>query len=85
VDASGINPGPGIPGSGIVYEDTDAPTAVQQTLRTTASEDAAIYRYLRSQVGNTGPYNALTNSCRTFSNEQFDIILRLLDEGYFAK
>jgi len=84
-NASGVNPGRGVQGSGIVYEDPDPATEVSRTLHTTAGEDARIAEYLHNQVNNTGPYNAGTNSCRTFSNNQFDNILRLFDEGYFDR
>lgn len=82
--ASG-QPSKGGEGSGIVYEDTDSPTQVAKTLKTTAEEDANIAEYLKSLVNNTGPYNVFFNSCRTFSNNQFDWIMWRQDENYWMR
>lgn len=78
-DASGVNQGPGVPGSGIVYADPDPATVVTRYVETTPEQDAQFEQYLRNLVNNTGPYNAATNSCRTFSNRQFNLIENMLD------
>jgi hypothetical protein len=61
-------------GSGLVYEDPDPATSVVETLPTTPAQDRIIEQLLRQQVGKRGPYNVATNSCRTFSQKQFNEI-----------
>ena len=78
--ASGVNPVANGTGSGVVYPDPDPATAVADVLHTNPSDDLLIAQILRGQVGNRGPYNVGTNSCRTFSRNQFDN-MRILVEG----
>ncbi|WP_338525219.1 RHS repeat-associated core domain-containing protein [Pseudomonas batumici] len=79
-EAANVAPAPGQAGSGIVYPDSDPTTQIQKTLHTTPEEDAVIVQYLKNQLGNTGPYNVVTNSCRTYSNAQFDAITQLVNK-----
>jgi RHS repeat-associated protein len=74
-------PTPGGTGSGEVYEDEDPITSLVEGgfyLKTTPEEDAMAIKYLQSQLGNKGPYNVLTNSCRTYSEQQFANLLLLI-------
>jgi RHS repeat-associated protein len=80
-EAYNVNPTSGGEGSGVVYEDTDSPTAVANELRTSPAEDAMAQKYLSSLVGERGPYNVLTNSCRTFSDNQFDRLKSTIISG----
>jgi RHS repeat-associated protein len=61
-------------GNGVVYEDPFPPASVADVLHTTPAQDRIIEQLLRQQVGNRGPYNVLTNNCRTYSQTQFDHI-----------
>lgn len=72
--ASGVVPQANGTGSGLVYEDPGAPTSVVDVLHTTPAEDRFIEQLLRNQVGNRGPYNVATNSCKIVSHRQFDQI-----------
>ncbi len=72
--ASGRDPVDNGGGSGVVYEDPIPPTSVADVFHTTPAQDRIIEQLLRQQVGRRAPYNALTNSCRTFSQTQFDRI-----------
>jgi len=74
LESLGVTPQPGLKGGGFVTFDNDQVTEITRTFKTTPVEDALIYRYLRGQLGNTGPYNVITNNCRDYSNNQFDII-----------
>ena len=67
-------PAKGGNGSGIVYQCHRPPTATVATLHTTPCEDRKILAYLRSLLGETGPYNVLSNNCRDFSWHQFEIV-----------
>ena len=72
---SECRPSRGGPGSGIVYEDMHDPsTGVVDRIRTKRSEDRVIENFFRNQVGNTGPYHFLGNSCRDFSEDIFDLV-----------
>jgi len=86
-DASSAGePALGEEGQGMVYADLKDPTIkVQDTLKTTSSQDANIKKWLESQVGNTGPYHPLFNSCRDYSSSTFDDIKEKLKNGYFGK
>jgi hypothetical protein len=81
--SSAVEPTANGVGSGEVYEDEDPITAVDYPfyLHTTPAEDAAAIAYLKFQLGNTGPYNVITNSCRNYSKTQywqiFNMILRM--------
>ena len=77
--ASFDDPGPGNPGEGAVYADTTSvATGDFERLKTTPIEDALIKAYLQKQLGNTGKYNALGNSCRNYSQNQFDKISQMI-------
>lgn len=81
-EAYGDIPGPGKPGSGIVYPDfADPTTKVQETFKTTPEEDAMAIQYFIQQLGNTGKYNAASNSCRDYSKEQFDAVKNLIEQN----
>ena len=79
-ESYGVEPARGLPGSGEVYEDEDPITETQRTFVTTPQEDAFIRKYLKQQLGNTGPYNVASNSCRNYSNNQFDKIVNLIQK-----
>jgi hypothetical protein len=83
--ASGVAPTPTGVGSGIVYEDPDPATSVVSVLHTTPAEDLWIEQLLRQQVGRRGPYNVATNSCRTFSNNQFNQIQNDLEGSWWER
>jgi hypothetical protein len=76
VESYGVNPAPGRPGSGEVYSDSDPITNIHREFVTTPAEDALILQYLRKQLGNTGPYNVASDSCRNYSNNQYDNIVK---------
>jgi hypothetical protein len=83
--SSGV-PRPGGSGNREVYIDMlDPTTKTANVFRTTATEDQLMVNYMQSRVGQTAPYNALTNSCRDFTAAQFDYmkaeILRARSEG----
>jgi RHS repeat-associated protein len=80
-EAYKITPQRGLPGSGEVYSDSDSITKTQQYFKTTPEEDARIEAYLKSQLGNTGPYNVVSNSCRDYSNHQYDVIVRAIQNS----
>jgi ribosomal protein RSM22 (predicted rRNA methylase) len=66
---------PGKGGSGKVYIDMNDPTTeTVRVFKTTSIEDQFIVEYMKSRIGDTAPYNALTNSCRDFSAAEFDKI-----------
>lgn len=70
---SSAAPGPGKPGNGVVYQDmTDPTTKTVAVFKTTSAEDKMLANYMRSRINDTAPYNALTNSCRTFSGTEFE-------------
>ncbi|AGK48115.1 RHS repeat-associated core domain protein [Burkholderia thailandensis MSMB121] len=74
-------PTPGGEGSGEVYEDEDPITSLVEGgfyLQTTPEEDAAAITYLKLQLGNTGPYNIIGDSCRTYSERQYANLLLLI-------
>jgi RHS repeat-associated protein len=83
--ASGVDPQNNGDGSGIVYEDPDSPTATVEALHTTAAQDRWIEQFLRQQVGRRGPYNVATNSCRTFSNNQFNSIRDKVEGNWWQR
>jgi len=72
-------------GTGIVYEDPFPPASVVDTLHTTPAQDRIIEQLLRQQVGNRGPYNLLTNNCRTYSQDQFNRIRDRFEGGNWWK
>jgi hypothetical protein len=79
-------PAAGLDGKGLVYPDiTDPTTEVQETLKTTPAQDKKIQEWLREQLGNTGPYDPVGNSCRNYSKRTFDIIKKNLADGNFGK
>jgi hypothetical protein len=84
-EASGVDPLNNADGSGIVYEDPDPPTATVEVLYTTAAQDRWIGQFLRQQVGQRGPYNVATNSCRTFSNNQFNAIRDRMNGNWWQR
>ena len=69
---------PGLPGSGVIYSDSDPITKIQRRFETTQQEDALIEAYLKFQRDWTGPYNVASNSCRDYSNRQYDIIVKAI-------
>ena len=72
---SGAAPSPWQAGNGMVYVDaTDPATKVVDRFITTTREDSLIVNYMTSRVNDTAPYNAFTNSCRTFSANEFNYI-----------
>jgi RHS repeat-associated protein len=75
------DPAAGATGTGIVYEDPFPPASVVDTLHTTPAQDRIIEQLLRQQVGNRGPYNLLTNNCRTYSQTQFNNIRDRFEGG----
>jgi RHS repeat-associated protein len=75
------DPTPNGTGNGIVYEDPFPPASISDTLHTTPAQDRIIEQMLRQQVGTRGPYNLLTNNCRTYSQTQFDNIRDRLEGG----
>lgn len=75
-EAYGISPNQGQKGSGEVYRDDDPITKIQRRIITTAEQDILIKQYLEKQIGNTGPYNVGSNSCRSYSNREFDNIVK---------
>ena len=81
-EAHGDIPGPGKPGSGIVYPDlVDPTTKIQEIFKTTPNEDALGIQYFIQQLGNTGKYNAGSNSCRNYSKDQFDAVKNLIEQN----
>ena len=79
--ASGQNPEPGKSGSGIVYQDnTDASTKEVERYKTTPTEDQLIKDSLSNELGNTGPYNPLTNNCRDYSKDAFNRMKNMIEE-----
>jgi hypothetical protein len=65
----------GKPGNGRVYIDmTDKATQTNEIFKTTTAEDALIIEYMKSLVDKTAPYNAVCNSCRDFSREEFKTV-----------
>lgn len=80
-EAYGVTPQRGLPGRGEVYSDSDPVTKIQQYFKTTPAEDARIEAYLKSQLGNTGPYNVGSNSCRDYSNHQYDGIVKAIQNS----
>ncbi|MDD5330559.1 MAG: hypothetical protein PHX38_11165 [Sulfuricella sp.] len=82
---SGV-PRPGGSGNGEVLVDMALPTTeTANVFLTTPREDQLMVNYMQSRIGDTAPYNALTNNCRDFSAAQFDYmkteILRARAEG----
>ena len=75
----GVNPAPGLAGSGEVYSDSDPITKIQRVFVTTSAEDAQILQYLKKQLGDTGPYNVATNNCRNYSSNQYDEIVKWIN------
>lgn len=73
-ESIGEQPGPGKLGGGTVYPDTDDTVRQIQRLKTSTREDAFITAYMNRRVGDTGPYNVLSNSCRDFSDFEFQKI-----------
>jgi RHS repeat-associated protein len=67
-------PGLNVLGSGIVYEDYGMVTKIQKIFVTTLEEDYYIQQYMKEQVGKTGPYSPFTNSCRNYSENEFNKI-----------
>lgn len=88
---SGAQPRPGArAGNGEVYIDMlDAATKTVNVLRTTPAEDKLMVNYMKSRIGDTAPYNACTNSCRTFTAAEYgkmqNEILRARTEGRSPK
>jgi RHS repeat-associated protein len=77
--AMGVQPSPQAEGSGIVYEDTlDAATKEVIRFETTGAEDKLIEEMLKSELDNTGPYNAFSNSCRNYSMREFYKIRKII-------
>lgn len=72
-------------GSGQVYEDPDPPIAVAEVLHTNPSDDQFIAQILRQQRGRSGPYNLLTNSCRTYSQNQFDDFRTMVEGPWYQR
>jgi hypothetical protein len=79
--SSSDDPAPSATGNGIVYEDPFPPRSVSDTLHTTPAQDRIIEQLLRQQVGNRGPYNLVTDNCRTYSQTQFDNIRNRFEGG----
>ncbi|MCL2645168.1 MAG: DUF637 domain-containing protein, partial [Betaproteobacteria bacterium] len=79
-------PAAGASGNGIVYVDIyDRTTTTLTTFRTTAAEDLLIVEYMKTRIGDTAPYNVVTNNCRIFSTVEYNKITneinRARDEG----
>jgi hypothetical protein len=75
--AAGVDPGVGTPGDGSVYPDSPAadPTRkIVKDFQTTPDEDALALAILKSDLGKTGPYNITSNSCRCYSQKEYDKI-----------
>ena len=68
---------------------TDPTTKTVEVLNTTPAEDQAMVEYMKTRIGDTAPYNACTNSCRTFTAAEFDKmqaeILRARADGHPPK
>jgi uncharacterized protein RhaS with RHS repeats len=78
---SAADPAPGIAGSGVVYPDiVDPATKVAKRFKTTQQEDAWAQQYLQNELGNRGPYNWLTKSCRTYAKQKFKELVRAIKE-----
>jgi RHS repeat-associated protein len=69
---------PGLPSSGVIYSDSDPITKIQRRFETTQQEDALIETYLKFQRDWTGSYNVASNSCRDYSNRQYDMIVNAI-------
>jgi hypothetical protein len=67
-------------GSGIVYQDDDPVIKYKKYFKTSSSEDKIILDYLKVQIGNTGPYNVLSNSCRDYSGNEFEKVTKMISE-----
>jgi RHS repeat-associated protein len=72
--ASGDEPGPNKPGTGIVYPDSGRATKEVSRFQLSPEEDAVVERYLKDQLNDTAQYHPITNSCRTYSGREFDRI-----------
>jgi len=84
--ASGDNPAPGKSGSGIVYPDNrDPATKEVERFKTTPAEDKAIKDALSKELGNTGNYNPLSNSCRDYSKDAFNRMKNMTEHARKAK
>ena len=71
-EAWGARPAEKGEGAGIVYPDNiDPATKEAIRLKTTPEQDAEILTYLQNQLGNTGSYNPISNSCRNYSRREF--------------
>jgi RHS repeat-associated protein len=79
-DASGVQPGVGTPGSGVVYPDTDPTRTVVQTYKMTPEEDAIALGMLQRELNQTGPYHVVTRSCRNYSQERFYSIVSAIEQ-----
>ena len=74
---SAADPSQGGAGSGVVYPDvTDPATKIAARFKTTPAEDLWALQYLQQELGNTGPYNWLTKSCRTYAKKKYKEIIR---------
>ena len=73
--ASSADPAPNGTGNGVVYEDPFPPASVSDVYHTTPAQDQEIFQRLHQLVNHRAPYNVLTNSCRTFSQTQFQNIV----------
>ncbi|EFE07717.1 RHS repeat-associated core domain protein [Citrobacter youngae ATCC 29220] len=71
-------PDVGKAGDGMVYVDNDSAIKVAESFKTTPEEDALIKKHLEQQVGKTGSYNVLFNSCRTYSNGEYNEMVRMI-------
>lgn len=62
----------------MVYADNDDAIKVAESFKTTPEEDALIKKHLEQQIGKTGSYNVLFNNCRTYSNGQYNEMVRMI-------
>ena len=85
--ASGSSDAPrrGASGSGVVYKDNGKVTEIQKIFKTTPEEDRFIQEYMKDQIGKTGPYSPFTNSCRHYSDREFDKIKDMILKRRKAK
>ncbi|WP_150050755.1 RHS repeat-associated core domain-containing protein [Methylomonas rhizoryzae] len=84
--SSADGPTPDGNGQGMVYQDNRDPTTeVQDIIKTTPTQDAAIKSWLMQQLGNKDYYNPFFNSCRNYSSNTFDTIKEKLNNGDFGE
>ena len=78
--SSAGHPRPGKAGSGIVYEDKDPAIKTSKRFKTTPEEDSWAEFQLMKELNNRGKYNWLTRSCRGYSEDKYDELVRAIRE-----